>query len=82
MLQCIDLTGWWQIKFDARDEGTQLGWAQQPPADSAPINVPSCWNNVLHTNHKGMVDFYRRPKRAYFVMREKFAEWQCAKSPH
>jgi beta-galactosidase/beta-glucuronidase len=51
MLQCIDLTGWWQIKFDARDEGTQLGWAQQPPADSAPINVPSCWNNVFPDHH-------------------------------
>ncbi|MCI0477964.1 MAG: hypothetical protein L0Y55_17110, partial [Anaerolineales bacterium] len=27
-------------------------------------------------NHKGMVDFYRRPKQAYFVLREKFAQWQ------
>jgi glucosamine-6-phosphate deaminase len=27
-------------------------------------------------NHKGMVDFYRRPKSTYFVMRDKFAEWQ------
>jgi hypothetical protein len=35
MLHCIDLTGLWQIKFDARDEGTQLGWAQQPPADGS-----------------------------------------------
>jgi 6-phosphogluconolactonase/glucosamine-6-phosphate isomerase/deaminase len=27
-------------------------------------------------NHKGMVDYYRRPKTAYFAMRDKFAEWQ------
>ena len=30
----------------------------------------------LLVNHKGMVDFYRRPKAAYFSMKEKFAEWQ------
>lgn len=51
MLQRIDLTGWWQIQFDVRDEGARLGWAQQPPADSAPINVPSCWNNVFPDYH-------------------------------
>jgi beta-glucuronidase len=27
-------------------------------------------------NHKGMVDYYRRPKSAYFTMLEKFTEWQ------
>ena len=30
----------------------------------------------LLVNHKGMVDYYRRPKIAYFSMKEKFAEWQ------
>jgi beta-glucuronidase len=30
----------------------------------------------LLVNHKGMVDYHRRPKTAYFSMREKFAEWQ------
>jgi beta-glucuronidase len=27
-------------------------------------------------NHKGMVDYYRRPKSTYYVMRNKFSEWQ------
>jgi beta-glucuronidase len=127
MLHQIDLTGWWHIKFDARDEGAQLGWAQQLfalripqervrwsedlPADYlsrladifmrfpnivgeivwtfADFRV-SDWVDAAHptlyrpcylerpaqTNHKGMVDFYRRPKQAYYVLRSKFAEWQ------
>ncbi|MGA2503190.1 MAG: glycoside hydrolase family 2 TIM barrel-domain containing protein [Anaerolineales bacterium] len=27
-------------------------------------------------NQKGMVDFYRRPKSTYYMMRDKFAQWQ------
>jgi glucosamine-6-phosphate deaminase len=30
----------------------------------------------LLVNHKGLVDYYRRPKTAYFRMRDKFLEWQ------
>jgi 6-phosphogluconolactonase/glucosamine-6-phosphate isomerase/deaminase len=32
-------------------------------------------------NHKGMVDYYRRPKSTYYVMKDKFAEWQELVAP-
>ena len=30
----------------------------------------------MMVNHKGMVDYYRRPKSTYYVMRNKFSEWK------
>ncbi|MBP1692604.1 MAG: Beta-glucuronidase [Chloroflexi bacterium] len=35
----------------------------------------------LLVNHKGMVDYYRRPKSTYYVMRDKFAQWQEKAAP-
>jgi len=32
-------------------------------------------------NHKGVVDFYRRPKSTYFAMRAKFDQWQEIVAP-
>ena len=47
MISRIDLTGWWHIKFDERDEGTGLGWMAVRPEGCRRINVPSCWNEVF-----------------------------------
>ncbi|MCX6083253.1 MAG: 6-phosphogluconolactonase [Chloroflexi bacterium] len=35
----------------------------------------------LMVNHKGMVDYYRRPKSTYSVMKAKFAQWQEKVAP-
>lgn len=35
----------------------------------------------LLVNHKGMVDFYRRPKSTYFIMKKKFADWHEKAEP-
>ena len=32
-------------------------------------------------NHKGMVDYYRRPKSTYYVMKDRFAQWQEKAAP-
>jgi 6-phosphogluconolactonase/glucosamine-6-phosphate isomerase/deaminase len=47
MVKRIDLSGWWQIKFDGNDQGNQLGWAVTPPKGCRQINLPSCWNEVF-----------------------------------
>ena len=47
MRKQISLCGWWQITFDEKDQGNQLGWAKNPPRDSQEINIPSCWNEVF-----------------------------------
>jgi beta-glucuronidase len=47
MRKQISLSGWWQITFDEKDQGNQLGWANNPPKDPQDINIPSCWNEVF-----------------------------------
>ena len=51
MIDRIDLTGWWHIKFDERDEGDALGWGAKQPEGCRAINVPSCWNEVFPDRH-------------------------------
>jgi 6-phosphogluconolactonase/glucosamine-6-phosphate isomerase/deaminase len=51
MINRIDLTGWWHIKFDERDEGKALGWTAARPEGCRTINVPSCWNEVFAEYH-------------------------------
>ena len=40
-----------------------------------PIKSPRYIIRPLDINHKGMVDFYRRPKSTYYKLKEKFSEW-------
>ena len=51
MLDCIDLAGWWKIKFDEDNQGYKLDWPAKQPEDCLDIYVPSCWNNVFPEYH-------------------------------
>lgn len=51
MINRVDLTGWWYVQFDERDEGVDLGWAAERPEGCRRINVPSCWNEVFPEYH-------------------------------
>jgi beta-glucuronidase len=68
MINRINLTGWWQIKFDQDDLGKQLGWPANPPIDCREINLPSCWNEVFseYFTYDGIAwyfkDFYFKPE--------------------
>jgi beta-glucuronidase len=48
---------------------------------SEPGHNPSYLGRPEMVNHKGVVDFYRRPKSTYYVMQEKFAAWQTLTTP-
>jgi 6-phosphogluconolactonase/glucosamine-6-phosphate isomerase/deaminase len=51
MLKRIDLNGWWKIKFDEDNQGTELGWPVKQPEGCLDIHVPSCWNEVFPEYH-------------------------------
>ncbi len=44
-------------------------------------HAPAYLQRPAGFNHKGMVDFTRRPKSTYYVMKEKFAQWQELTAP-
>jgi 6-phosphogluconolactonase/glucosamine-6-phosphate isomerase/deaminase len=62
MLNCIDLTGWWQFKFDEKDEGESLKWHANPPQECLTVNLPSCWNQVFpkHYDYDGTAWYFRQ----------------------
>jgi beta-glucuronidase len=62
MVKRISLAGWWQIKFDEKEQGEQLGWASVPPQDCRKINVPSCWNEVFpdYFNYEGTAWYFKQ----------------------
>jgi beta-glucuronidase len=62
MVKRISLAGWWQIKFDEKEQGEQLGWASIPPQDCRKINVPSCWNEVFpdYFNYEGTAWYFKQ----------------------
>ena len=57
----ISLAGWWQIKFDEKEQGKKLGWASNPPKDCQEINVPSCWNEVFpdYSSYEGTAWYFK-----------------------
>lgn len=42
--QCIDLSGFWEFRFDPQDSGAGEGW-QEGLAQGRPIAVPASWND-------------------------------------
>lgn len=61
MLKRLDLSGWWLIKFDEENQGEQLGWQGNPPANCREINLPSCWNEVFpdYFHYDGIAWFFK-----------------------
>ena len=47
MIDTINLSGLWDIKFDESDIGKKKCWVSQKPDGCQKINVPSCWNEVF-----------------------------------
>ena len=62
MLNRIDLNGWWQFKFDEKDEGQALKWHSKSPQDCLPVKLPSCWNQVFpkHYDYDGTAWYFRQ----------------------
>ena len=48
---------------------------------SNPARTPNYLERPEMVNQKGMVDYFRRPKSTYYVMKEKFSEWQQGSAP-
>jgi beta-glucuronidase len=42
--QCVDLSGFWDLRFDPEGQGLQAGWAKGFPG-GRPVAVPASWND-------------------------------------
>ena len=42
--QCVDLSGFWDLRFDLEEQGLQAGWVRGFP-DGHPAAVPASWND-------------------------------------
>jgi len=53
--QCIDLSGYWDFRFDPRNAGLEAGWGQGLE-NTRPIAVPAAWNDQFEDSRDYLGD--------------------------
>ena len=55
----ISLNGEWLIAVDPNNEGTNLGWLKQAPAQTETVTVPHTWNIGKYDDFEGTVWYFK-----------------------